>query len=51
MHFKWNKRYNNTLAIFLWQGIKMQFSHFPIIRQWELSVAMETKPRGRPPYF
>ena len=26
---------------------KMQFNHFPIINQWELSVAMVTKPSDR----
>ena len=28
---------------------EMQFNHFPIVCLWELSVAMATKPRGRPP--
>ena len=28
---------------------KMQLNQFPIISLWELSVAMATKPRDKPP--
>ena len=30
---------------------KRQLNHYPIISQWELSVAMVTKPRDRSPQF